>query len=289
MLKFRKNYNYVRSSTWRMLKHIGIVGCGAIGGMICRAFDQGVINAHLVALSDKDPVSAQELADSLVNIRPRVMNTSALIDAVDLVVECAAQSAVSDIAMPALEKGRDVMIMSIGALTDERLWGRIKSLAREHDCRVYLPSGAIVGLDGLKSASMAKISSVMLTTRKHPASFQGAPYIEQHKIDLNALKRATVIFEGCAEDAVNAFPANVNVAATLSLIGIGAKKTRVRIIADPALSTNVHEIRVEGEFGKFETRVENIPSPDNPRTSYLAALSTIATLKKIVDEVQMGT
>ncbi|ATZ61674.2 MAG: aspartate dehydrogenase [Methanosarcinales archaeon Met12] len=268
---------------------IGIVGCGAIGKTICRAFDQGIINAHLTALSDRDPVSAQELADSLVNIRPRVMDTSALIDAVDLVVECAAQSAVPDIVIPALEKGRDVMIMSIGALTDERLWRRIKSLASEHDCRVYLPSGAIVGLDGLKSASMAKMSSVMLITRKHPSGFQGAPYIEQHKIDLNALKKATIIFEGCAEDAVRAFPANVNVAATLSLAGIGTKNTRVRIIADPALSRNVHEIYVEGEFGKFETRVENVPSPDNPRTSYLAALSTIATLKKIVDEIQIGT
>lgn len=268
---------------------IGIVGCGAIGETICRAFDRGAINANLTALSDRDPASAQELADSLVNMRPKVMDTSALIDAVDLVVECAAQSAVPDIAIPALEKGRDVMILSIGALINEKLWGRIKSLAREHNCRVYLPSGAVVGLDGLKSASMAKMSSVVLTTMKHPSGLQGAPYIEQHKIDLNALKKATVIFEGCAEDAVSAFPANVNVAAALSLAGIGAKNTRVKIIADPTLSRNVHEICVEGEFGKFETRVENVPSLDNPRTSYLAALSTIATLKKIVDEIQIGT
>jgi aspartate dehydrogenase len=182
-----------------------------------------------------------------------------------------------------------MMIMSIGALADEKLWEQIKSLALEHNCKVYLPSGAIVGLDGLKSASIGGINSVMLTTRKPPSGLQGAPYIERQGIDLSSLKRATVIFEGCAEDAVKGFPANVNVAATLSLAGIGAKRTKIRIIADPAISRNVHEIHVEGEFGRFETRAENIPSPSNPRTSYLAALSAVATLKKIAEPVQIGT
>ncbi|UZE92749.1 MAG: aspartate dehydrogenase [Methanosarcinales archaeon] len=268
---------------------VGIVGCGAIGEEICKAFDQGIVNATLTALSDRDLVSAQEMADSLKHVKPKAMAIPELIDAVDLVVECASQSAVREVAILALGKGKDVMIMSIGALTDEALLHQIKDLAHKNGCKVYLPSGAIVGLDGLKSASTAKIDSVTLTTRKPPTSLEGAPYIVQHKIDLDALKKATIMFEGSAEEAAKGFPANVNVAATLSLAGIGAKQTKVRIIADPALKRNVHEIHVGGDFGRFETRVENVPSPSNPKTSYLAALSAIATLKKITEPIQIGT
>jgi len=99
----------------------------------------------------------------------------------------------------------------------------------------------------------------------------------------------TLLFEGSASKAVKAFPANVNVAATVSLAGIGFERTKVRVVADPSLSRNVHELTVEGEFGTFFTRVENLPSPDNPKTSYLAALSAISTLKQILSSVQIGT
>ncbi|MDI6888433.1 MAG: aspartate dehydrogenase [Methanocellales archaeon] len=268
---------------------VGIVGCGAIGGEICKAFDRGIINATLVALLDRDLESAKELANSLEHVKPSAMSAPELIDAVDLVVECASQFAVKEVVIPALGKGKDVMIMSVGALTDEGLLRQIRELARKNNCKVYLPSGAIVGLDGLKSASMARINSVTLTTRKPPASLEGAPYVVQHNIDLSTLKKATILFEGSAEEAVKGFPFNVNVAATLSIAGIGAKQTKVRIVADPALRRNVHEILVEGDFGRFETRVENVPSPSNPKTSYLAALSAIATLKKIAEPIQIGT
>ncbi len=268
---------------------VGIVGCGAIGEEICKAFDRGIINATLTALSDRDLGSAQEMADSLKHVKPKAMAIPELIDAVDLVVECASLSAVKEVAIPALKKGKAIMIMSVGALTDEGLLRQIRELACKNNCRVYLPSGAIVGLDGLKSASIAKIDSVTLTTRKSPASLEGAPYILQHKIDLSTLKKATILFEGSAEGAVKGFPSNVNVAATLSLAGIGAKRTKVRIIADPTLKRNVHEILMEGDFGRFETRVENVPSPNNPKTSYLAALSAIATLKNIAEPIQIGT
>lgn len=268
---------------------VGIVGCGTIGEEICKAFDRGIINATLTALSDRDLGSAQKMVDSLKHVKPKAMDVPELIEAVDLVVECASQSAVKEVVISALCKGKDTMIMSVGALTDEGLLRHIRELACKNNCRVYLPSGAIVGLDGLKSASVAKIDSVLLTTRKPPRSLEDAPYILQHNINLDTLKKATIIFEGNAEEAVKGFPANVNVAATLSLAGAGAKRTKVRIIADPALKRNVHEILVEGDFGKFETRVENVPSPGNPKTSYLAALSAIATLKKIVEPIQIGT
>ena len=267
---------------------IGIVGCGAIGKEICRAVDQGIINAQLVAIVDRKPQAALEFASSLRS-PPRVMNATELIDVVDLVVECASQTAVREIVPLALKNGKDVMIMSVGALTNRELLEEITLLARKHGCKVYLPSGAIVGLDGLKSASMGKICSVTLTTRKPPSSLERAPYIEQYKVDLSTLKKSTIIFEGSAEDAVKGFPDNVNVAATLSLAGIGTQNTKIRIIADPTLERNVHEICVEGDFGKFETRVENVPSPANPKTSYLAALSAIATLRRMADPIQIGT
>jgi aspartate dehydrogenase len=180
------------------------------------------------------------------------------------------------------------MIMSVGALADKELYKSIKIMAKENDSRIYIPSGAISGLDGLKSASIGTIRKVTLTTTKNPAGLEGAPYILENKIDLAALKVATVIFEGSATDAVKAFPANVNVAATLCLAAREGE-VRVKIIADPNIHVNRHEIMAEGNFGQIFTRVENVPFPRNPKTSYLAALSAIATLRSIVEPIKIGT
>ncbi|VVB68589.1 putative L-aspartate dehydrogenase [uncultured archaeon] len=164
----------------------------------------------------------------------------------------------------------------------------MKTLAEEHGSRIYIPSGAISGLDGLKSASIGTIRKVTLTTTKNPKGLEGAPYIRENKVDLEALKEPAVIFEGSAAEAVKAFPANVNVAATLCLAAREGK-VRVKIIADPNINVNRHEIMAEGDFGQIFTRVENVPSPKNPKTSYLAALSAIATLRSIVEPLKIGT
>lgn len=155
--------------------------------------------------------------------------------------------------------------------------------------KVYIPSGAIAGLDGLKAAALGRIDEVTLTTRKTPENLRDAPYIEKRGVDIGAIEEPTLIYEGPALEACRLFPANVNVAASLSLAGVGPEKTRVRIIADPTLRKNVHEIDVKGEFGCLKVHVENVPSPDNPKTSYLAALSAIATLRKITEDIQVGT
>jgi aspartate dehydrogenase len=181
------------------------------------------------------------------------------------------------------------MILSVGALADEELRRRIEDLATDNSCKVYIPSGAIVGLDGLKSASIGEIHSATITTRKPPRGLAGAPFVIRNNIDLDRINVPTVLFEGPASEAVKAFPANVNVAATLSVAGIGFKKTEVRVIADPTITRNIHEITVVGSFGEFTTKVENVPSPSNPKSSYLAQLSAIATLKKISSPFQVGT
>jgi len=217
------------------------------------------------------------------------MKIEELIRSVDLVVESASQNAVRFIVPQALKAGCDVMVLSVGAIADDELRETLFGLAKEHNCKLYFPSGAVVGIDGLNSASAAEISSVTLTTRKPPAGLMGAPYVAEHGIELEKLEKETVLFEGPASEAVKAFPANVNVAATISLAGIGFERTRVKVIADPSLFRNVHEITVEGEFGQFSTRVENLPSPENPKTSYLAALSAVSTLKKILNPIQVGT
>jgi aspartate dehydrogenase len=278
----------IASKEYKMLK-IGVIGCGFIGGQICRAIDGGDINAELYALSDSSPDKALELAASLKRCSPAYMKLEELFQSVDMVVESASQNAVRSIVPRALEAGRDVMVLSVGALADEELRETLFRLAEQNNCKLYFPSGAVVGIDGINSASAAEISSVTLTTRKPPLGLAGAPHVEALGIELEKIEKETLLFEGTASEAVKAFPANVNVAATISLAGIGFERTKVRVIADPALSRNVHEITVEGKFGKFFTRVENLPSPENPKTSYLAALSAISTLKKILSPVQIGT
>ena len=267
---------------------VGVVGCGAIGSFICHALDNEIKGARLVAVHEHHTKLMETLCASL-SCKPGMVKISQMVEMVDLVVEAAAPEAVQIAAVSALENRCDVMIMSVGALVDSNLMDRLLSLAQENNCKIYLPSGAVVGIDGIKSASIAGIESVTLTSTKPPRALDGAPYIVEHNIDLEGFRKSTVIFEGAAYEAVKAFPANVNVAAAISLAGIGVEKTNVRIIVDPASDRNRHEIEVVGDFGRFTTQVENVPSPENPKTSYLAALSAVATLKRIASPLQIGT
>jgi aspartate dehydrogenase len=124
----------------------------------------------------------------------------------------------------------------------------------------------------------------MLTTTKSPKALAGAPFFETSKIKLDDITKSTVIYEGTAAEAVRAFPANVNVAAVLSLAGIGVDKTKVRIVADPQATTNQHEIAASGSFGEIIITVNNVPSPGNPKTSFLAVLSAIECLRAICED-----
>jgi aspartate dehydrogenase len=268
-----------------MLK-VGVVGCGTIGGEICRAIDAGLVQATLAGISDVDPAKAVSLARSLMTSVP-VVPLAELIQASDLVVEAASRAAAPAIIRQALERSKDVVVMSVGGLlecADEML-----QLAQRQGRRLYVPSGAIAGLDAITGAMASRVFKVTLTTRKPPRGLEGAPYVVEKGIDLKTLREPTVIFSGSAREAVPAFPANVNVAAALSLAGIGPDKTEVRIIADPGCDKNIHEIEVEGDFGRLVTRMENVPSPHNPKTSYMAALSAIALLRRITASLVVGT
>lgn len=262
---------------------IGIVGCGAIGSslakVILRDFSR---NAKLVSLFDLDIKRAQRLSERLA-----AKTLKQLIDKSELVIESASAKASFDIASLALRNRRDVMVMSVGGLIGHTQ--ELSGLALKNNSRVFIPSGAISGVDALKAAREGRITSVLLTTRKNPKAFKGVKYIQDKRIDLNGIKKDKVLFSGTAQQAVRYFPQNINVAAVLSLAGIGEKRTRVEIIASPLTDKNIHEIRIESKAGNIITRTENILHPDNPKTSFLAVLSAIATLKQILDPVRIGT
>ncbi|MHC1635831.1 MAG: aspartate dehydrogenase [Candidatus Methanospirareceae archaeon] len=278
-----------------MVIRVGVVGCGAIGSEICKAIDEDRegLRAELKFLIDRHAERLEELYKKLRK-KPHMIgygseNIEKFLEDIDLLIECASQSAVKEFVPIALKKGKDVMILSVGALADEKFFEEIRKIAEEKNCKLYIPSGAIIGVDGLKSASIGSLRYVRLTTRKNPISFSKNKYVEEKGIDLASLKEEKVLFEGSAEEAVKYFPENINVAETISIAGIGTKNTKVKIIADPSIKENVHEIEAEGEFGKFFMRIENIHSPANPKTSYLAALSAIATLKNISNPLKIGT
>lgn len=266
---------------------IGIVGCGTIGKVLAHAIEERFYpKARLVSLYDIDLIKAENLAKELRR-KPRVASTlNRLIWHSHLVIECASAEASGNIALQVIKQNRDILIMSIGGILNRP---ELFDLARKYNRKIYLPSGAIGGIDALHAASLAKINQVTLTTRKPPQSFKGAPYVMEKKIDLNRIDGEVLLFEGPADEAIKGFPQNVNVSAILSLAGIGPKNTVVRIVASPFYTRNIHEIEFEGNFGKFTARVENFPMPENPKTSYLAALSAIATLENILGNIKLGT
>lgn len=266
---------------------VGIIGCGFIGATLAKTIET-IDEIDKVYLLDNSINRAEDLAASLSKAEA-ISDIQKLIKRVDLVIESASQEAVKNYAPQVLEKGKDMMIMSVGALVNDKLWKSLTKLATQTQSRIYLPSGAICGLDGLKSTTVAKVEEVTLITTKPPKGLKKVRYITKQGIDIESIKKPLTVFEGTAKDAVKYFPKNVNVAASVSLAGIGFKNTRVKIIADPAATRNMHKIIVKGRFGEFQCEIKNIPSMTNPKTSYLAALSAIATLKKIVSGVWIGT
>ena len=268
---------------------IGIVGCGAIGSSLAEAILREFSRqAQLCALYDVDPEKSFKLSRRFSPARLiAVKKLSELISRSELVIESASAAASREIARKSLLAGRQVMVMSVGGIAAKIK--ELASLAAKHGSALYIPSGAVCGIDGLKAAGIKKIKSVVLTTYKHPRSFKGVGYIREKGINLDRISKDRVIFDGRAKDAVKFFPQNINVAGLFSIAGIGVERTRVRIIASPAVTRNIHEVVIESEAARLVTRTENLLHPDNPKTSYLAVLSAVATLKRIIDPVKIGT
>lgn len=265
---------------------VGIIGCGAIGSEIARSSTTLLKDKlELTVLYDVDK-EASGVLSRMIKKDIVAASPDAVFEKCDLIIECASGSVSEGLVKKAVEKGKDIMVMSVGGLIAS---GALLEEARKKNVKVYLPTGAICGIDALKAAGLSRIESVTLTTRKPPKGLEAAPYLKEKNIDLTSLKEETVVFEGTALEAVKGFPKNVNVASLLSLAGIGGGNTRVRIVTSPGYTKNSHEIEITGDFGRITTKTENVPFERNPKTSKLAALSAIATLKGIVESVRIGT
>jgi aspartate dehydrogenase len=275
---------------FHILKRVGLLGCGAIGTEIALAIDSGKIPAILTHVFDFSKDKSQSLIAKLKN-KPEITENVGLLAAAptDIIVEAASQDAVRDNALSILQNRKDLMIMSVGALLDESILDIIIEGCKDFKRSIYLPSGAILGLDGIRSVK-DELESITLITTKSPRSLKGAKFFETSKLDVENIKESTIIFDGTAQEAVKLFPANINVAALLSLAGLGSINTKVKIIADPNTDKNTHEIVAQGKFGKFSIKVENMPSNSNPKTSRLAILSATECLRAICqDNVRIGT
>jgi aspartate dehydrogenase len=263
---------------------VGVIGLGAIGRRVCQALDTGIDGLTLVGATARDRERGEGFLKSL-STAPPFLDLDALVAAADLLVEASTQAHLAEIAPAALAAGRHLVVLSCGGLLGRDDW---LARARASGSRIFVPSAAIAGLDGVKAARLGAIGVVTMETRKPPRGLAGAPWITEQKIDLEGITAETMIFEGSAAEACRGFPANVNVVAALSLAGIGPERTRIRIYAVPGLATNQHRIHVEGEFGRLSIEVENVPS-ENPRTGRLSYLSTIALLRELGATLRVGT
>ena len=265
---------------------VAIAGLGAIGMRVARALDGGEIEGMALAA-----VSARDLDRAAARVAdftqpPEVVPVERLAEMAEIVIECAPKEVFADLARSAIEAGRIFMPLSVGALLDHM---DLVDRSRETGGRIIVPTGALIGLDTVRAMAVGRIDEVRLITRKPPKGLAGAPHLVEHGIDVEALSEATRVFEGTAREAARGFPANVNVAAALSLAGIGPEATRVEVWADPAIDRNMQSVRIASDSGEAEMTIRNIPSAENPRTGRITAQSVIACLQRMTAPLVAGT
>ena len=273
-------------SSKRRIHTVGIGGLGAVGFEVARRIDGGGVDGLVLsAVAARGHAGARE---RMVGFRTPadVVASGELAARADIVVECAPAAAFREIAEPVVRAGKILVAISAGALLDH---ADLVDTARATGARIVVPSGAVMGLDAVRAAAESGIASVTMITRKPPRGLAGAPYLAGRGIDVEGLDAPLKVFEGSAREGARGFPANVNVAAALGLAGIGPERTRLEIWADPGVTRNTHEIRLEAETVRFQLRIENVPSPENPRTGRSVAPSVIAALRRFVAPLVVGT
>lgn len=261
--------------------NIGIIGCGSIGQFLLKKLNEEKLlpGYRITAIFDEREKSIKLLKDLSTKYEAstfRNLNEFLNTD-IDLVVECANIQAVHDYAQE-ITKLKDLLLISVGALASTSLYDQLISSSKKNGAKIYLPSGAIGGLDIVQAANIAGgLESVTLVSRKPVTA-----------LSTDLLSGETVLFEGSAKNAIKKYPKNANVAITLSLAGIGVDKTSVKIIADPKVEKNIHTIHAHGDFGEVNITIENNPSPENEKTSYLTALSVLSSLQSLTRQVMIS-
>jgi len=264
---------------------VGLAGLGAVGLEVARRLEAGIPGLALAAVAARDHAKAQRnLPDA--GTRIPFVAPEALAETCDVVLEGLPPKMFRGVAEAVIAKGRIFMPLSVGQLLEN--WDLI-DLAKAKGARILVPTGALIGLDAVRAAAEGEIRSVTMITRKPPSGLEGAPYLVEHNISLQGLTAPKKVFEGTAREGARGFPANVNVAAALSLAGVGPDKTRLEIWADPALDRNTHRIEVDADSARFSMMIENVPSVENPRTGKITALSAVAALRGLVSELKVGT
>ena len=259
---------------------VGLIGCGAIGGEVVDAILNGEIpDARLVGILDVKSNSTIEHAQRALGAQ-FVQEIEELISlAPDLVMEAAGHEALLAYGRSVVDAGIDLLPMSVGALADPVFLSEMTTLAKQHAASILISSGAIGALDILRaSRARGELDEVVLTSTKRPTAFAGQPHVVDGGIDLEALDGPLTIFDGLAAEACLAFPKSTNIAASISLAGLGFDRTRVRVVADPETPRTVHTLQARGAFGEMQLTLQGFPHPENPRTSYLACLSPVSSL-----------
>jgi len=263
---------------------VAVVGLGPIGKRLVKALDDGMEGLVLSAVSVQNAEKHGRWLSALKNV-PAIEPIDALAESADIVVECAPSHLVRSIVEPVVRKGKCAVVLSVGALLESE---DLVELAKDNGGQIVVPTGALIGLDAVTAAAVGIIYSVQTAPRKPVEGLAGTPYVVKNNIDIEGLTEPLKIFDGTAREAAKGFPANINVAAALSLAGIGPDRTRVQIWADPTVSRNVHRIEVDSDSARFSMSIENVPS-ENPKTSLITALSAIACLRKLSASLRVGT
>jgi aspartate dehydrogenase len=270
---------------------IALIGGGTIARLVLEQVRAGKLGRfEVVALmgrpggAPRARVLAREFSVNYVETREALLASRP-----DAAIEAASHQAVREHLVALLDAGIGVVVLSAGALIDDALRESAQRASHKTGALMFVPSGGIGGLDALKTACIAGVDEASIQVAKPPAAWKGIPHVESKGFQLEGLKAPLVLFEGTAREGVPYFPQNVNIAAILSLGGIGPDRTRLKVVADPALELNTHTIRVSGRSGRFTIVLENVPAPENPKTSWLACYSALAALQALGSPVRYGT
>jgi len=269
---------------------VALLGGGTIARLVLEHVRRGELGGiEIIAIVGRGPGSRAARLAAEFGVSSITGLEALLASGAATVVEAASHQAVKEYLVPLLSAGLNVVVLSAGALADDSLRNAAEEAARRSGALFYVPSGGIGGLDALKTACLAGVDEATIQVAKPPAAWKGIPYVEARGVNLDELKAPLILFDGPAREGVPHFPQNVNIAAVLSLAGIGWDRTRLKVVADPGLTLNTHTIQVAGRSGRFSVVLENVPAPENPKTSWLACYSALAALKSLESRVRYGT
>jgi len=218
---------------------IGLIGFGYIGSYV---YDQ-IINHPELGLeiafvydTDQDKIAPLPLAIKLRDLSDYAKTHP------DLVVEMAHPSVTASWGEKILSK-TDYMPLSVTAFADQALYDRLISTAQKNGTCIYIPHGALVGLDSVFECRDSW-EEIRVTMKKNPKNLD---FSCTSGIKPGDIKEPTVLYDGPTRGICHMFPRNVNAHAALAIGGIGFDKTRSILIADPRLDVSIIEIEAHGE------------------------------------------